>query len=732
MISKIQALRDFGIYRNYSWPSELPEFGRYNLVYGWNYSGKTTLSRVFASLEHKRLTQDYSSATFRLELDDGSSITASNLAVAPITRVFNRDYVVANFSLEHSSSAVFVLGKTSVDLTAKLKRHNDRITLLDSYVDEYVQSSRSLNEENDRAATTIAREVRTLIGDARFESPRLKGIMGDVRDDPSAHILLEEQVQGHVTTVKSGEQFTAIAKPTLTLPDLQAVFDRVNVTLSKTASNQAIVRLTESSLLEQWVREGLKLHIEEHVCEFCGAKLEKSRMEELGAHFSEAYESLLAELKESRDRLRSLIPNLELPKESAILPVLRASYAEAIDSLVDWQLWARKLCDELLLLIEKKIASIEEPFRWSGSLVRSPKGDECLASITNAISSHNNMIADLESSKKDSTNAIGRHYAAKYFIDEDIEEDEKEIERLQDQRKRAQEIRENIRSAAHAIELIVDKAVVGAEKLNRYLQFLLPTNNIEVRSVESSKFQFLREGIVARNLSEGEKTAVAFSHFLTSLEEEGLQLQDCIVFVDDPISSLDSNHVYAVFALIVETLKPCKQVFVATHNSELFNLLKEEWRGRHDYRTYLVSRMVGPDDKAYVTLGALPSPLREFKSEYHYIFSLLFAFASANPPPIHVAYTMPNLLRKFLEAYLGFRKVDEPKWSNKLDLILDDSVAIRTVQKFADDASHLQSLDRALNQPDYPQQAQHAVMLVLTGMQLKDQIHYDSLVAKVT
>ena len=25
-----------------------PDFGIYNVIYGWNYSGKTTLSRIFA------------------------------------------------------------------------------------------------------------------------------------------------------------------------------------------------------------------------------------------------------------------------------------------------------------------------------------------------------------------------------------------------------------------------------------------------------------------------------------------------------------------------------------------------------------------------------------------------------------------------------------------------------------------------------------------------------------
>jgi len=52
------------------------------------------------------------------------------------------------------------------------------------------------------------------------------------------------------------------------------------------------------------------------------------------------------------------------------------------------------------------------------------------------------------------------------------------------------------------------------------------------------KFILLRKSIPARNLSEGEKTAIAFSYFLVELESLGIQeMQKTIVFIDDPISS---------------------------------------------------------------------------------------------------------------------------------------------------------------------------------------------------
>ncbi|WP_084197124.1 AAA family ATPase [Solimonas soli] len=44
-ITRFQTIRDYRIFRNFLWPATgLPDFARFNLIYGWNGAGKTTLS----------------------------------------------------------------------------------------------------------------------------------------------------------------------------------------------------------------------------------------------------------------------------------------------------------------------------------------------------------------------------------------------------------------------------------------------------------------------------------------------------------------------------------------------------------------------------------------------------------------------------------------------------------------------------------------------------------------
>jgi len=51
VISRILEIDKFGPFDSFRWNANISEFRKYNVFYGWNYSGKTTLSRVFGNLE---------------------------------------------------------------------------------------------------------------------------------------------------------------------------------------------------------------------------------------------------------------------------------------------------------------------------------------------------------------------------------------------------------------------------------------------------------------------------------------------------------------------------------------------------------------------------------------------------------------------------------------------------------------------------------------------------------
>uniref|UniRef100_UPI0027E3DD87 AAA family ATPase n=1 Tax=Serratia marcescens TaxID=615 RepID=UPI0027E3DD87 len=102
----------------------------------------------------------------------------------------------------------------------------------------------------------------------------------------------------------------------------------------------------------------------------------------------------------------------------------------------------------------------------------------------------------------------------------------------------------------------------GAERVNDLLSHFFGHDGIKLEAKDnvdntSVKFEVTRDGKSAYNLSEGECSLIAFCYFIAKLEEPDSKGKDLIIYIDDPISSLDGNHIFFMFTVffkIVVTL----------------------------------------------------------------------------------------------------------------------------------------------------------------------------------
>ncbi|GAI97509.1 unnamed protein product, partial [marine sediment metagenome] len=181
-----------------------------------------------------------------------------------------------------------------------------------------------------------------------------------------------------------------------------------------------------------------------------------------------------------------------------------------------------------------------------------------------------------------------------------------------------------------------------------------------------------REGKPASNLSEGEKTAIAFSYFIVKVQEKEFRIKEGIIFIDDPISSFDSNFIYHCFSVIKNNFKEAGQLFITTHNFELFNLVKR-WFLRKDKKVEIYNKdkkgskkKIVPcefhmienfikDNKRHAQLKQLEKTLLKFKSEYHFLFARLNDFVNDSSPKYADFYTIGNIARRFLEIFTNFK-----------------------------------------------------------------------------
>ncbi|KAA6232943.1 AAA family ATPase [Chlorobium phaeovibrioides] len=737
MIQKIDHIRSFGIYRNFQWGS-LPPFTKFNLIYGWNYSGKTTLSRLFQLLEEPGKITSWPNSAFSVVMDDGSTVTHTLLNLTPKTRVFNRDFVLANFPSEHTAPAVFILGAQNAALRQHLEMLNRRLERVRRIDADFRQRTERAQNVISQLGTDKARDVAELLGDRNFRRPNLMRRVEEVRTTYAAFILNDADVTAKYEICRGTSAWTTLAVIQIALPDFVRFSEKIAHLLKQTASNRAIERLKSNRNLESWVRTGLELHQDSRECAFCGSTIIDARIEELKGHFSQEYEALVRDVTAVNQECMALRFDAQLLDERDFAPDLRTEYIALKERFQDWVRWASELQNEITDLLTQKQTQIESLILWEPDLSRSTEGGTLLGQINDLIERHNRMVAAQEQTRADAKTALERHYAALLFRDSDLLGKESQLTGLSNREAAATGVLGRVNVQITALELQVRQQSIGASNLNDVLRYLLAGNNIEVAAVGDGLFEFRRDGAPAANLSDGEKTAITFAYFLTSLEANGAVLADTIVFIDDPISSLDSNHIYAVYALISNRLSACHQVFVSTHNSELFNLMKDEWfyaRQRYannpNASAYYVSRSFDGNNQWIALLEDLPSLLRKYKSEYHFVFAQLHAFANAQTPSLHEAYTAPNLLRKFLEAYLGFRKPSISKWSAKLDILIATPVEQLEIQKFADDSSHLQGLTRALQQPNFITSAKRCVSMVIDGLRVNDFDHYESLCAVI-
>jgi wobble nucleotide-excising tRNase len=121
MLKKIDFIRNAGLYRSFNWGT-LPELKRFNLFYGWNYSGKTTLSRILQSLERGVVPAEFVGCSFQVTHTDGAPLGTGSLLSHAKIRVFNRAFIENNFHQDMAGAKpVVVIGEENQKLKDRMR-----------------------------------------------------------------------------------------------------------------------------------------------------------------------------------------------------------------------------------------------------------------------------------------------------------------------------------------------------------------------------------------------------------------------------------------------------------------------------------------------------------------------------------------------------------------------------------------------------------------------------------
>ena len=748
-IQRISRLIHPSVLRDFTWPAELPNFGRWNLIYGWNGSGKTTLSRIFRHLENQTQPM-HGRVSLRV---DGREVEGDEFPNTSIPiRVFNRDFI--NESVFPVGDAdvppIYVLGRDSVQKQQEIGRLREQVLQYQSNLDDARTDRRQVEGELDRHCTFRGRNVK--------ESLRVSGPgaynnfdKADYRrrademisaDNQSEFILDDATLQRlaslHRETIKPKVRPIPYRFPRLT--DSR---EAVAAVCRSTVTAFVISALEDDPSLSSWVHSGLKLHQDRDssVCLFCEQSLPTTRFSALEAHFSTEYDQfsrridgLITDLTAISKQAREV----DIPHSAALYEGLRDDFDSATRALKQELDGVQAFVDILVRALEQKR---HKPFTSVNVDVAVPNLEEgSIERLNSLIQEHNASCDDFQSKTSEA-----RRRLADSMVAETLDEYRSLVVRLSRAECAIEPIETElgrVRAEIARLEREIIEHRQPADELNTDLHKYLGHNELTLE-IKDTGYRLVRHGAPAHNLSDGERTAIALLYFLKSLVDRRFKIDEGIVILDDPISSLDANSLYLAFGHIRERTQEVAQLFVFTHNFTFFRQVRN-WFGYHNRgrgrdperlpaHFYMLDRVPAADPRC-TTLQRLDPMLEQHESEYHFLFSCIYREARADlPSDLERAYFFPNVARRLLEMFLAFRRPETSGdlWQTLKTVRLDEAKKTR-IYRFVQTYSHGLAIGEPEHDPSILGEWRSVLSELLELIEAEDNAHFTSMVDVVT
>jgi len=755
MITKISKLKNFGIYHDFSWKANLPEFKRFNLIYGWNRSGKTLVSRVFASCEKKclhdknKFKQYPENGEFEIKVNNGTTVKNTDVINnnLPI-KVFNEDFVADNISFDPSNSCKPIIYISEEDIESK--RHLEKLksdkTTLDKDYEDAKKDTETKEEAKNNFLTSLGREIANTLFDKTYNKTKAENKINNIgvdnftdkefsNEDLKKYIEISKSEAGKNQKLFQELRFNFLFDGKA-INNFDKVHELIETLLDKKIISETIERLKDDQELNAWVQQGFDLHKrkeEKEKCLFCQKPLDSGFLSSLSKHFSKDYEYLQNSIVMLNTEIENLKKERIALKNEELYPDLRENYETQAETL-------NKIIERLNARLESAISKLNE--KYNNPLIFPTKLEKpedfldtynkTVGELNKIISSHNEKVSNHPIEVKNAREKLELHLIAIALAEQDYKKLENELK--EDKIKEKETLEATNKNNINISELEKKTSNIGKaiKEINRHLKDFFGREEIKLELDEDKKgYIIIRDGQPAKNLSEGEKTAIAFSYFLVKVKEKDFKIKNGIVFIDDPISSFDSNFIYHCFSLIRTHFEEVGQLFVSTHNFELFNLTKE-WFIRKKKREelcgfYMIENYVEANIRM-AQIKLLEKTLRDFKSEYHFLFDRLKKFSQDSTPKYADFYTIGNIARRFLEIFTNFKIPTTGDLASKLEALEIDTnkiskAAQSKVYKLIQEFSHGLDPTSTIEHKD-KSESQEAIKILLKMVEESDSRHY--------
>ncbi len=684
---------------------EMGEFKDYNVIFGNNGCGKTSLTRAFELLisknkciEKYRTISTAESPSIEFECKDGSYKIEpnSNIGVPSFkVEIYNSDFLHNNapfnseFGLKKLDDGIIIL-EGSV-----LGEETKEINQLKNCKEKVEKRKKKIKDENSAETLSAKQESEIKKYDKEIEKIRKKVTSKTIQ------IILDEIKINNICEVSKNkfkvqeDALTNLEKDfdeldeamkkfddlkEMELPkDYQTIKDKLESLFSFDIDKEAgqvskEIKEHISKVGREFIEKGIELQKEmpDNACPFCTQKITNNIIQVYTSYFNKSIEQFKQDSSEVSGTLKKILEqwNIKeiLQSFERFEPFMKKNFSTNKESLKKALEQIKVLLEKLQKEVDKKEgAENKEKFQEIDKklLENYEKLQQCVNETRNILNQKKEQKKKLDKLKADLKEArIKKAKHDSYDWQKSKEEAERKLLVLNCRHERLNRLLEKIDKK---LKELYDQKRPDIEIINNYLKALnLPKYSLDkdYRIVlNSDALENSEDKII---LSDGEKTTLAFAYFLARLKlfYKKEDLKKLVVVIDDPISSLDEQRIYNTTCLVAKINQELAgeklsnkedkaQVFVLTHN--------------HTFMARLIN-MVGTY-ACYFQLerhqGQLKIVCKDevngyFDTFYLLLFKEVYAFAKKEKvqDDFNEAINYGNKIRILLESFLKINFID--------------------------------------------------------------------------
>ncbi len=781
------------VFQDFDWNSSVrdkgnnvAEFKKINIFYGRNYSGKTTLSRIFRALETGTISEKYGFPEFHMSLNGGTSLNQNSLTKHNQTfRVFNEDFVKENLRFivdnESTINSFAVLGSDNTKIEEEIARHEIEVGseksksgLIGNMIDAEVVFNQAKKVYDDKQFTiddklrTKARNIEkniTLSEGNRYQINHIKKDIDTVTSKNYTPITTEIADEYH-KLLKEEPKKKIDESELFNLKYSTLMNETKKLVEKKIQASEPIQELLKDAVLATWVRTGREHHEGKRTkCAFCGNDLPMDLWDKLDRHFNKESEEL-------RSAIDELIKDVETEKNriSNILKINKSdfysNFSSDLEELEEHFSVQSDAYRNALDSIKKQLEKRKEDIFNSLPFVEPVSVEHSLNSIRASFEEYrkksNDTTASLSAQQSQAHTKL-RLYEI-YNFENDIKYSN-ECEALKNAKNSMDKAEESYEKAQRIVRDKLDlitrlKAQLkdeskGADKVNKYLNNFFGHQSLSLKAIRnefddstsSYRFEVTRNNTKAYYLSEGECGLIAFCYFVAKLEDVETKGTQPIIWIDDPVSSLDANHIFFAYSLInseittpekfdqngkINERERFKQLFISTHNLDFLKYLKQlpGALNKNSSQYFMINRA-----NHLSNISIMPKYLKDYVTEFNYLFHQIYKCAQAQlscDENHDCFYNFGNNARKFLESYLYFKYPNAQDKDDKLCRFFgDDVLASALANRINNEYSHLAGLfERSMLPIDVPEMKATAIF-ILKKIEEKDPEQYSAFLQSI-